>query len=365
MTVLAAVARSADAPFTIEKCELAEPNANEVRVKVHACGICHTDIAAKLQHLPVPFPQTLGHEGAGVVERVGAGVTDLAPGDHVLMSFGSCGTCESCVEHRPSYCDDFTSINIMGARSGGAPLRQHLQPLGQHFFSQAAFATHALATRRNLVKVERDLPLEFLAPLGCGIQTGMGTVINVLKPVAGSSIAVFGVGAVGLSAIIAARIAGCGTIIAVDLLPERLRMASAMGATHVVDGRSGDLAGQIRTITGRGAHYSLDTTGVPAVVNEATNCLRKLGVGAYVAAPPRGTLYCVPSHVLVGGGLTWRGAIEGDADPQTFIPILVEHFRQGRLPLREIITIYPMHDINRAIADMDSGKVVKAVMVMP
>lgn len=365
MKVLAAVARSSEAPFGIEECELVRPNASEVRVKVHACGICHTDSAARLQHLPVPFPQTLGHEGSGVVEEVGRDVSSLVPGDHVIMTFGSCGRCESCANAKPAYCDDFLAINIAGKREGGAPLRQNGQPIGQHFFSQAAFATHAIANPRNLVKVDPSLPLELLAPLGCGIQTGMGTVLNVLKPQAGTAIAVFGVGAVGMASIIAAKIVGCGPIIAVDLVHDRLEAARSFGATHVIDGRSADIALQIKAITGKGAHFSIDTTGHPPVIAEATDCLRKLGVGAHLAAPPRGTQYCIPSHVLSGAGLTWRGVVEGDSDIQTFIPEMVRYFRAGQLPLDRMVTTYPLSSINQAIADSETGKVLKAVLVMP
>ncbi|MBR1301133.1 NAD(P)-dependent alcohol dehydrogenase [Bradyrhizobium sp. AUGA SZCCT0042] len=365
MKVFAAIARSSDEPFSIEECALVRPSSHEVRVKVHACGICHTDSAAKLQHLPVPFPQTLGHEGAGVVEEVGSGVTSLVPGDHVVMTFGSCGTCESCASAKPAYCDDFLAINIAGRREGGAPLRQHGKPVGQHFFAQSAFSTHAIATPRNLVKVDASLPLELLAPLGCGIQTGMGTVLNVLRPAARTGIAVFGVGAVGMASVIAAKIVGCNPIIAVDLVYERLEAARSFGATHVIDGRSSDVSLQIRAITGKGAHFSVDTTGHPSVITEATTCLRKLGVVAQLAAPARGTQYCVPSHVLGGGGLSWRGVVEGDSDIQTFIPDLVRYYRAGQLPLDRIVTTYPLSSINQAIADSDSGKVLKAVLVMP
>lgn len=365
MKVLAAIARSSAEPFSIEECELVQPADQEVRVKVHACGLCHTDSAAKLQHLPVPFPQTLGHEGAGVVEAVGSLVTEFAPGDHVVMTFGSCGDCECCIAGLPSYCEHFSLINIPGNRVGGAPLRQQEQPIGQHFFAQAAFATHAIATRRNLVKVDPTLPLELLAPLGCGIQTGMGAVLNVLKPAAGAGIAVFGVGAVGMAAVIAARIAGCSPIIAVDLVPERLETAIGFGASHAIDGRIGDVAMQIRAITRKGAHFAIDTTGQPTVITEATIGLRKLGTLALMAAPPRGTQYCIPSHVISGGGVSWRGIVEGDSDIRSFIPRMVEYFRAGQLPLDRFVTTYPLSSINQAMADAESGKVLKAVLVMP
>ncbi|MGM4929579.1 NAD(P)-dependent alcohol dehydrogenase [Tardiphaga sp. 619_E2_N8_5] len=365
MKVLAAIAVASNQPFRIEECELAPLHPDEVVVKLKACGVCHTDVAAKLNHLPVPFPQTLGHEGAGTVVAVGSGVQRLKVEDSVVMTFGSCGHCDNCTDCMPAYCDDFLEINIFGHRHGGSSLRMSGKPIGQHFFSQAAFATHAIATERNAVKVDRDLPLELLAPLGCGIQTGMGTVMNVFKPKAGDGIAVFGVGAVGMAAVIAARIARCSQIVAIDVVDSRLEMARSLGATHVIDGRSSDVSAQVRAITGKGAHFSVDTTGNPAVIMEATTCLRKRGVSAHLAAPARGTMYCVPSHVISGAGLSWRGVIEGDSDIHTFIPRMVEFYRGGLLPLDQLVTLYPFSKINEAIADSESGKVLKAVLVMP
>ena len=213
-SITAAIANAPHDPFEIATCELADPQHGEVLVRVHACGICHTDMAVKLQHIPIPMPKVLGHEGAGIVEKVGPGTTHLRPGDHVLMSFGSCGECANCRDGALGYCDRFRDINLFGKQAGGSALSRNGTEIGGHFFAQSAFATHAIATTRNVVKVDDDLPLELVAPLGCGIQTGMGTVMHVLRPSAGTSIVVFGVGAVGLSAIIAAGIVGCSTMIA-------------------------------------------------------------------------------------------------------------------------------------------------------
>jgi aryl-alcohol dehydrogenase len=363
MSITAAIAHAPQDPFEIATCELADPQYGEVLVRVHACGICHTDMAVKLQHIPIPMPKVLGHEGAGIVEKVGPGTTQLRPGDHVLMSFGSCGECANCRDGALGYCDHFRDINLFGNRAGSA-LTRNGREIGGHFFSQSAFATHAIATTRNVVKVDNDLPLELVAPLGCGIQTGMGTVMNVLRPPAGTLIAVFGVGAVGLSAIIAAGIVGCSTIIAVDVVPERLRMALELGATHAVSGLSENPTAEIVELTRGGANFSLDTTGVPAVVANSINCLRARGVNAQVAAPPRGTLYAAEASVVVGRGITIRGVVEGDANPQLFIPRMIGFFRDGRLPLEKFVKTYPLEKINEAIDDLKSGRVVKPVLVM-
>ena len=362
--VTAAIAHAPGDPFEIATCELADPQAGEVLVRVHACGICHTDMAVKLQHIPIPMPKVLGHEGAGIIEKVGPGTTQFRPGDHVLMSFGSCGECANCRDGALGYCDHFRDINLFGKRPGGSSLTRNGEEIGGHFFAQSAFATHAIATARNVVKVDDDLPLELVAPLGCGIQTGMGTVMNVLRPPAGTSIVVFGVGAVGLSAIIAARIVGCSTIIAVDVVPERLRMALELGATHAVSGLSENVTAEIVELSRGGANFSLDTTGVPAVVTHSINCLRARGVNAQVAAPPRGTLYAAEASVVVGRGITIRGVVEGDANPQLFIPRMIGFFRDGRLPLDKFVKTYPLEKINEAVGDLESGRVVKPVLVM-
>lgn len=362
--VVAAIANGPKDPFEIATCKLEAPRAGEVLVRVHACGICHTDLAVKLQHIPIPLPKVLGHEGAGVVEEVGPGATQFRPGDQVLMSFGSCGECGNCRDGALGYCDHFRAINLFGDRAGGSALARNGKQLGGHFFAQSAFATHAIATVRNIVKVDHDLPLELLAPLGCGIQTGMGSVMNVLRPQAGTSIAVFGVGAVGLSAIIAAKIVGCSTIVAVDVVPERLRVARELGATHVVSGRGENTVGEIVDLTGGGANFSLDTTGAPVAVANSINCLRARGVSAQVAAPPRGTLYAAEASVVVGRGIAVRGVVEGDANPQLFIPRMVDFFRQGRLPLDKFVKTYPLEKINDAVDDLEHGRVVKPVLTM-
>lgn len=364
MKIIAAIANGPRDPFEIGACELSAPRAGEVLVRVHACGICHTDLAVKLGHIPVPMPKVLGHEGAGVIEEVGPGVTSFRPGDHVLMSFGSCGECPNCRDGALGYCDQFRAINLFGNRPGGSAVRRGGRELGGHFFAQSAFATQAIATTRNIVKVDADLPLELLAPLGCGIQTGMGSVMNVLRPQAGTSIAVFGVGAVGLSAIIAARIVGCSTIIAVDIVPERLRMARELGATHAVSGRADDPVAEIVELTRGGANFSLDTTGVPTAVANSINCLRARGTSAQVAAPPRGTLYAAEASVVVGRGIGIRGVVEGDANPQLFIPRMIGFFRDGRLPLDKFVKTYPLARINEAVDDLESGRVVKPVLTM-
>lgn len=364
MKIRAAVARAPDAPFEIVDCDLRDPLAGEVLVRVVACGICHTDIAVKRQHLPVPLPKVLGHEGAGIVEKVGSGVTGVAEGDAVLMSFASCDGCEHCLRGWPGYCNDFGPINIFGRRRGGSALRYRGEELSAHFFGQSAFATHAIASARSVVKVSPDAHLATLAPLGCGIQTGVGAVLNGLRPVAGSSIAIFGAGAVGLAAVMAARLAGCTTIIAIDINPQRLSVARDLGATHVIDGRADDLIALVLEARKGGVHCALDTTGQPAVVTSLVASLRNRGCAALVAAPPRGTHYAIDAGMMVSRGLTIRGVVEGDAVPGVFIPELIDLHSRGLLPIEKLISFFPFEDIEAAVAAMHHGHAIKPVLLM-
>jgi aryl-alcohol dehydrogenase len=366
MKIEAAVAWAPERPFTIETCDLAEPGPGEAVVRLVACGICHTDLVVKYQHVPIPLPFVLGHEGAGVIEKLGPGMDGFALGDHVVMSFTACGECPECQDRKPGYCDHFVPMNLAGARAGGSGLAlADGTPLGGHFFAQSAFATHALASRANMVRVDKDLPLPLLAPLGCGIQTGMGTVLLALAARQGESLAVFGTGPVGLAGVIAGVIAGCETIVAVDLKPERLALARDLGATHTLNGATDDVAARLREITGgRGVQCALDTTGHPAVVAQAFNGLARRGRAACVAAPPAGTAYSIDAYALLNSGASIRGVVEGDAVPADFIPTLIGHYRAGRLPLEKIVTLYPFARINEAVADSESGAALKAVLVM-
>lgn len=364
MKIVAAVASAADKPFEMVDCDLAEPGPDEVLVKVAACGICHLDVAVKSEHSPLSLPRILGHEGAGVVEAVGRGVTKVAPGDHVLMSYGSCGACPSCNAGAPAYCDHTFTINFRGerGRTGTHTVRGKHMPAG--FFAQSSFASHAIATVRNIVKVDRDLPLSLLAPLGCGFQTGMGSVINVLKPRAGDAIAVFGCGAVGLAAVIAARIVGCSSIISVDTNVRRLHLAEEMGATHTINGAKEDISARIAAITGRGTHFAFDTTGVPAVADQAIRALAPQGTAAYVAPSRGGATFNFDPRTLISSGRTIRGVHQGGAVSSDFIPRMIEFYRDGQLPLRKLVTTFKFEEINEAVQALESGDVLKAVLLM-
>ena len=367
MQIEAAVVREEGGPFEIETVEIDDPRADEVMVRVVGAGICHTDIGVRDQDYPTPLPAVLGHEGSGVVERVGDDVTVVEPGDRVVMSFDHDGTCPSCRDGHPAYCESFFERNFGGGRpsDGTSPLSADGEALSGHFFGQSSFATHALATERNVVPVDDDVPLELLGPLGCGVQTGAGAVINSLNPQPGSSIAVFGAGSVGLSAVLGARVKGCTDIVVVDIQPSRLEKAEELGATRTIDPEEvDDVVGAVRAATDGGADYSLESTGVPSVAGQAVEALTKRGTCGVVGVPPAGTAANYDVSDLIGDGRTITGISEGDSDPPQFIPKLVELYRQGRFPFDELMTYYEFEAIEQAVEDAESGETVKPVVRM-
>ncbi|MFT4191712.1 MAG: NAD(P)-dependent alcohol dehydrogenase [Comamonas sp.] len=363
--IIAAVARQPGADLSLEILALEAPRADEIRVRVVATGVCHTDLVARDQQLPVPLPVVLGHEGAGIVEQVGSAVTKVAVGDPVVMSFDSCGHCPSCQDHAQSYCHQFVPLNFFATRADGSSALSAAdgERVHSHFFGQSSFATHAICHERNVVKVPADAPLELLGPLACGIQTGAGAVLNALRPQAGQSLVVFGVGSVGLSAVMAARLVGVGTIIAVDLHDSRLALARELGATHVINGGRGDAKDAILAITGYGVDFALDTTGSARIVRQAVESLAPRGTCGIVGASSQEVALDLTQ--LMSAGRSVRGIVEGESTPDVLIPRLIELHRQGRFPFDRLVKFYPFEQINQAIHDSERGETVKAIVRMP
>ena len=364
ITTQAAVVETGGAPFTLVDVELDEPRADEVLVRMTAAGLCHTDLGVASGGLPFPLPGVLGHEGAGIVERVGSAVTTVAPGDHVLLSFTSCGSCRNCRGGHPAYCATWLPDNLIGGarRDGSSTISRSGEPIGSHFFGQSSFARHAVADERSVVKVDVGSPLEILAPLGCGVQTGVGAVWNVLKPGPGSTVVVAGAGAVGLSAVMAAALTPAQRIVAVDVLPHRLDLARKLGATHVVDGTQEDYAERIAEITGgAGCDGVIETTGNVTVLRQAVDSLAARGTAVVVGAPPFGTEVGFEVNGLLGGKHI-VGITLGDSETQTFIPLLAAMVTDGRLPVGELITTYDFADIQQAVEDVRSGATIKPVL---
>ena len=363
MQVKAAVVFEQAGEFKIENLELSEPRDDEVVVRIVASGICHTDLAARAGHLPIPPPPSVfGHEGAGIVEKVGARVAKVRPGDHVVLAWGSCGECAACKQGKELSCFNFFLHNFHGARPDGTTtLRKGDQEIHGSFFSQSSFAEYALANERNVVKVRDDIPLEILGPMGCGVMTGAGAVINSLQAGPGSSIAVFGVGPVGMSAILAAVACGCTAVIAVDVKPERLKAAKELGATHTINAGELDPVKAILDITHGGPQFSLECVGNPKVFRQAVDVLPRLGVCGLAGVVPPGTEVSLNMDLIMNGRSV-RGILGGDAIPDLFIPRLLELYRQGRFPYDKMITYYSFDEINRAVEDMEEGRVVKPVL---
>jgi len=365
MEITAAVTRAKGGPASLERLRLEEPRADEVLVRIVATGVCHADLFIRDQVYPVPPPVVLGHEGAGVVERVGRDVTAVAPGDHVVVTYNACGECEQCREGARNYCHEHFERNFVCARpDGSSPLSNGDELVRGYFFGQSSFATHAICREIAVVKVPDDAPLELLGPLACGVQTGAGAVMQAFDVQPGRSMAVFGVGSVGLSAVMAAHLRGASPIVAVDRSPARLTMARSLGATHAIDAREDGLAEAVRELTGGGSHYALDTTGSPQVIRAAVDSLTVRGVCGTVGANAPGTEVCLDLLHMMGAGRTFRGIVEGDVDPRTFIPQLIELHSAGRFPFDRIVTTYPFEQINQAFADVESGRTIKAVLRM-
>jgi aryl-alcohol dehydrogenase len=351
LQVTAALVEEARDPFRLETLELADPGADELIVRVVASGICQTDVHGRDDYFGIPFPCVFGHEGAGVVERTGSAVTKVRRGDRVVMVSPSCGSCAACRRGLPGYCAAARKIKFSGRlRDGREPFRRGSTPVFGAFFQQSSFATHALATEGNVVRLPDDLPLEVAAAFACGVNTGAGAVLNVLKLQPGSSLAVFGAGSVGLAAVMAARIAGCATIFAVDLHDNRLELARELGATHVS-----------RQKPPLSFDFTLEAAGSPQALRAAVDCLATLGTCCLAGSARKGTEARLEMAQLQHGR-TLRGCIQGDAPPAEFFPLLFDLWRSGRLPVERLIGYYDFAEVNRAVADSLSGKTVKPVL---
>lgn len=364
--IRAAVVRQKGGPFQIEDLMLEAPRADEVLVRVVATGMCHTDMVARDQLYDVPLPVVLGHEGSGIVEQIGEGVKKVAVGDHVVLTYMWCGHCKPCLRGDLTYCEHFYGLNFDGAREDGSTstYRENdaREPIHDHFFGQSSFGTFALAHERNVIKVPKTVSLELLGPLGCGIQTGAGAVINALKVSPGSSFVAFGGGAVGLSAVMAARAAGATMIISVDVVPSRLALATELGATHTINSHETDPVKAVHEITGGGADFSLESSGRPAVLRQAIDALAIRGTCGIVGAPALGTEASFDVNGVMTTGKRIIGIIEGDSKPDLFIPALVELYQQGKFPFDKLVKFYSLDQINQAAEDSEKGVTIKPIV---
>lgn len=357
--IKAAISRDAHSPMSIETVELDDPRDDEILVRLEATGICHTDLTLKAVWA-YETPMVFGHEGAGIVEAVGRQVESIRVGDRVVLSYRSCRRCAQCASGHPTYCSEFAALNASGTRSDGSTtMHQASGDVQASFFGQSSFASHAIANQDNVVVVD-DVDPSVAAPLGCGVQTGAGTVLNVLRPWERSSMAIFGGGAVGLSAVMAAAVSGATTIV-VDPVESRRELARELGAAVVIDPKTIDPVEAIREVTGGGSDFALDTTAIPAVIRQGVDALGKQGVLAVVGVGDPDVTISITE--LISGGKSIRGVIEGNATPQTFVPRLLEMHRRGELPVEKLIRRYAFEDIATACADTTNGSTIKPVLV--
>lgn len=361
MQISAAVCREVGRPVTIERLELDEPRDDEVIVRIVAAGVCHTDLFAPLRF---PLPAVFGHEGAGIVVKTGSAVTRVRRGDRVSLTFGYCGHCQNCRTDHMAACEHGHHLQFGGAREDGSATLRDAAGACVHgaFFQQSSFASHALATERNVVRLPDEMPLELAGPLGCGIQTGAGAVLNTLEAKAGSSIAIFGAGSVGLAAVMGAKLAQCARIVAIDINPQRLALAREFGATHTIDARQGDVLERLRAIVPRGMDYSFENAGQVETYRDAIECLARKGSCAIATVPLMAAPFAHSPFPILSGGRKVIGCLEGDSVPDVFIPLLAQHYLAGRLPFDRLISFFDFSDIAAALQAAEQQRVIKPVL---
>ncbi len=351
----------------LEVCEVEvqDPGPGEVRIQMVAGGVCHSDLHVMTGHLNAPLPAILGHEGAGIVNDVGAGVTSVRPGDHVIPLWRlSCGECEYCTGGRPALCAAGTEIRWSGKMLDG---RSRFELDGReilHFAGVSSFSNYTVLPEKAVLKIPEDLPLERAALLGCAVITGVGAVINAAEVRPGRTVAVFGTGGVGVNVVQGAVLAGAQTIIAVDLMDSRLEQARRFGATHAVKASDGDPVAQIRDLTGgRGVDYAFEVVGLPETMRQAYECLAKRGVAMLVGVSPTTAEVTVPTLPLVYEERVLTGSLYGSAAPKSDIPRLIDLYRAGSLKLDELLTrSYPIEEINEAYDALQSGETLRSVV---
>ena len=365
MKIKALIASETEDNFRYADVDIDAPRDDEILVKIKAVGLCHTDVLAQKGLFQMGADAVLGHEGAGIVEKIGASVTKVKIGDRVCITFRSCGSCRKCQSSAAAYCKDFVALNISGCRADGTHShKDEGRVLAANFFGQSSFATHALTYESNVIVLPDDLPFEVAAPLGCGVQTGAGTVLNSLKCEAASSLIVTGCGIVGLSAIMAGKINGCKEIIAIEPVAARRQAALEVGATHVIDPlKCQDFEAAIRAIVPEGVDYAVDTTGRRLTLENLTRCFTTQGTLAMVGMTNPEDDFAFMGQQIMVGGLTVKGIIEGDSHPDKFIPELISYYQKGQLPIDKLLTTYALKDINEAVHDHHAGRCTKAVLI--
>lgn len=358
--IKAAVLYKYNTPFKVEEVELEAPQEGEIKVKIMAVGVCHTDVHAAEGHLPVPVPAVLGHEGAGIVEEVGKGVTTVKPGDHVVLTAAFCGRCRQCATGLPIMCEVFSPLLFQGTLlRGERRLRKNGQKIN-HAFIQSSFAEYAIVNQEAAVKIREDAPLDKMALFACGASTGIGSVVNVARVEMGASVAIFGCGGLGISAVIAAKLIGAGKIICVDVSENKLKAARDCGASHVINPKKEDPVARIIELTGGGADYTFEFVGNVDVIAQALYAVRTGGKCISAGAAP-GELK-VNAQALLSKTITFP--MIGGIYPTLHIPRWVDLYMQGKLPIDKLVTrTYPLSEINTAVEALKKGEALRSILL--
>ncbi len=354
-------------PLRIETLELDAPGYAEVLVEIKATGLCHSDLSVINGSRPRPVPMALGHEAAGLVVETGDGVTDLKPGDHVVCTFvPSCGQCLPCQEGRPALCEPGAFANAQGTLLSGERRLHHENHEIQHHLGVSGFADYAVVSRRSLVKVDPQVPFEMVAMFGCAVMTGVGAVVNTARIPFGSTVAVVGLGGVGLSALLGAVAAGASRIIAVDLNPEKLQFANRIGATHVFDSRDPEVVSLVRALTGGGVEYAFETAGAVPAMEVAYAITRRGGTTVTTGLPHPDHKFSFPPAILTAEERTIKGSYLGSCVPARDIPRFIELYKQGKLPIDRLLTdTLSLEQINEGFDRLDRGNASRLVVVFP
>jgi alcohol dehydrogenase len=352
-------------PLAIETLDLGEPGKGEVLVRIAAAGLCHSDLSVINGDRPRPVPMALGHEASGIVERVGEDVADLAPGDHVVMVFvPSCGHCNPCAEGRPALCEPGAASNTAGTLVSGARRLSRNGTAIQHHMGVSAFADHAIVSRRSLVRIDPELPLDEAALFGCAVLTGVGAVVNTAHVPPGSSVAVLGLGGVGLNSLLAAVATGAEKIIALDMLESKLQLARELGATHAVNARDKDAIEQVKALTRGGVDFAFEMAGSVAALELAYRITRRGGTTVTAGLPNPQSNWPLQAVTLVAEERTVKGSYIGSCVPSRDVPRYIALYRAGKLPVNKLMSArIGLDDINQAFDRLASGEAVRQVIV--
>ncbi|HWQ13860.1 MAG TPA: zinc-dependent alcohol dehydrogenase family protein [Roseiflexaceae bacterium] len=352
-------------PLVVDEVELEGPGPGEALVELVSAGLCHSDLSVIDGSRPRPLPMVLGHEAAGVVREVGRGVAGLRPGDHVIFSFmPMCGTCEYCAAGRPVLCERGARANLEGCLLSGA--RRWRDAAGRtlnHHLGVSGFARHTVAAQESLIPIDPDFPLEQAALFGCAVITGVGAVVNTARVQPGMSAAVWGLGGVGLSAVMGARLAGAHPIVAVDRLAHKLELARALGATHTVDAAAEDPVAAVRELTGGGAHYAFEVVGSEQVLIQAYQATRRGGTTVTVGLPASGRMFSAPAVAITAEERTIKGSFMGSAVPRRDIPRFIALYRAGLLPVDALRSrTIALEEINQGFDALATGEAVRQII---